>query len=217
MAKPSDSLKGALFRAVPGGWVFGSPNHWMFGDTPHYLVNDAQKAQIEAIIVPRRPGVVVAVLFAGLVAWVFLLATGMWAFSGHENPTPGDVGVIVLLTFLALIALLAIAGLIQWHRLRPVLAGAPLTTERITYAELKQKVRAATPFKQSLNALVASLFACFAAFFAVLTHVATKHLVFDSYVALWGFVAISFGIASFQWYRQVLGKADILEGAVPKN
>ena len=62
MAKPSDSLKGALFRAVPGGWVFRSPNPWVFGDTPHYLVNDAQKAQIEAIVAPRRPRVVAAVL-----------------------------------------------------------------------------------------------------------------------------------------------------------
>jgi hypothetical protein len=159
----------------------------------------------------------VGVLIAGIVAWVLLLATFMWAFSGHEDPTPGDFGVMVFLTFLALFALLPVAGLIQRHRLTPVLAGAPLTTERITFAELKQKVRAATPLKQSLNALVASLFACLAAFFAVLTHVATKHLVLDSYVALWGFVAISFGIASFQWYRQVLGKADILESAPQKN
>jgi hypothetical protein len=88
----------------------------------------------------------------------------MWAFSGHENPTPGDIGVMVVLICLPVVALLPIAGLIQRFRLRPVLAAASLTTERITYAELQQKVRAATPLKQSLNALVASLFAFFAAF-----------------------------------------------------
>ena len=211
MATASDSVKYALFRPTSDGWVFRSPNPWVFGDTPHYLVNDAQKAQIEAIIAPR-PRVVVAVLVAGLVAWILLLATFMWTFSGHEDPTPGDFGVMVFLTFLALFAVLPVAGLIQRRRLTPVLAGAPLTTERITYAELQQKVRAATPLKQSLNALVASLFACLAAFFAVLIYVATKHFVLDFYVALWGFVAISFGIASFQWYRQVLRKAGSLEG-----
>jgi hypothetical protein len=46
----------------------------------------------------------------------------------------------------------------------------------------------------------------------VLTHLVTRHFVFDGYVALWGFVAISFGFASFLWHRQLLGKADILEG-----
>jgi hypothetical protein len=185
----------------------------VFGDTPHYLVNDTQKAQIEAIIAPRRPGVVVTVLIGSIFAWALAVATFMWASSGHENPTPGDIRVMVALICLPAVAPLPIAGLIQRRRLRPVLAAAPLTTERITYAELQQKVRAATPLKQSLNALVASLFAFFAAFFNVQNHFITRHFVFDSHVALWGFVAISFGVASFLWYRQVLAKARILESA----
>jgi hypothetical protein len=214
MAKPSDSLKGALFRAVPNGWVFRSPNPWVFGDTPHYLVNDAQKAQIEAIVAPRRPRVVAAVLLGGILAWVVLVATFMWAFAGHQDPTPRDISLMIVLNFLPLIALLPIAGLIQRRRLRQVLAGASLTTERISYAEVRQNVQAATPLKQSLNALVASLFACFAASFAVLLHLVTGHFVFDSYLALWGFVAIAFGFASFARYRQVLAKAHILESAL---
>jgi phosphotransferase system glucose/maltose/N-acetylglucosamine-specific IIC component len=121
------------------------------------------------------------------------------------------------LNFLPLIALLPIAGLIQRRRLRHVLAGASLTTERISYAEVRQNLQAATPLKQSLNALVASLFACFAASFAVLLHLVTRHFVFDSYVALWVFVAIAFGFASFAWYRQVVAKAHILEGARQEN
>jgi hypothetical protein len=119
-------MKSALFRAAPGGWVFRSPNPWVFGDTPHYLVNDSQKAQIEAIIAPRRPGVVAAVLIAGVLAWVLLVATFMRALSGHGNPTTADISVMVVLIVLPLIALLPIAGLIQRRRLRPVLAGAAL-------------------------------------------------------------------------------------------
>lgn len=209
MAKPSD----ALFKAVSGGWVFRSPNPWLFGDTPHYLVDDAQKAQIEAILVPRRPAVVGALLVGGIVTWGIVVATFMWAFAGHEDLTPGDICVMVVLILIPLLALLPIAGFVQRRRLRPVLAGVPLTTERISYAEVRQNVRAGTPLKQSLKALLSSLFACFAASFAVLIHLVTRHFVFDAHVALWGFVAISWGFASFLWYRQLLGKADILESA----
>jgi hypothetical protein len=184
----------------------------VFGDTPHYLVNDAQKAQIEAIVSPRRPAVVVALYAGGLIAWAVAVATFMWAFSGHADPTPGDTGLMVFLIFVPVVAVFPIAGVIQRRRLAPVLEGARLTTERISYAELRQNMRASTPFKQSLNALVATLFACFAASFAILIHLVTRHFVFDGYVAMWGFVAIAFGFASFTWYREVLRKAAPLEG-----
>ena len=212
MAESSSGARSALFKAIPGGWVFRSPNPWVFGDTPHYLVNDAQKAQIEAILAPRRPGVVAAALIVGIIAWAIAVSIFMWAFSGHENPTPGDIGVMVALILLPLMALLPIAGLIQRRRLAPVLAGASLTSERISYAELRQNVRTSASPRQSLNALVASVFACLAACFAVLIHVVTRHVFFDAYVALWGFVALAFGFASFAWYCEVLRKASPAEG-----
>lgn len=212
MAESSSGARSALFKAIPGGWVFRSPNPWVFGDTPHYLVDDPQKAQIEAILAPRRPGVVAAALIVGIIAWAIAVSIFMWAFSGHENPTPGDIGVMVAMILLPLMALLPIAGLIQRRRLAPVLAGASLTSERISYAELRQNVRASTSPRQSLNALVASVFACLAACFAVLIHVVTRHVFFDAYVALWGFVALAFGFASFAWYCEVLRKASPPEG-----
>ena len=211
MATASGGMKSALFKAVPRGWVFRSPNPWVFGDTPHYLVNDAQKAQIEAIVVPRRPAVVGALLIGALLAWAIAVATFMWAFTGPGDPTPGDIGLMIILIIIPLLALLPAAGFVQRRRLRPVLAAARLTHERISYAEVRQNVRAGTPLKQSLNALVASLFAFFAAAFAVLLHLVTRHFVFDAYVALWGFVSIQFGFASLTWYREVLRKAATVE------
>jgi len=213
MATASGGMKSALFKAVPGGWVFRSPTPWVFGDTPHYLVNDAQKAQIEAILVPRRPAVVGALLIGGLLAWAIAVATFMWAFTGPRDPTPGDTGPMIVLIIIPLLALLPAAGFVQRRRLRPVLAGAPLTHERISYAEVRQNVRDGMPLRQSLNVLVASLFAFFAAAFAVLLHLVTKHFVFDAYVALWGFVSIQFGFASFTWYRAVLRKTATAESA----
>ena len=211
MATAGDNVRSALFKAVPGGWVFRSPNPWVFGDTPHYLVDDAQKTQIEAILTPRRPAVLAALLIGGLLAWTVAVATFMWAFAGHQDPTPGDIGVMIVLIVSPFLALLPIAGFLQRHRLRHILAELPLTNERISYAEVRKNVRAVTPIKQSLNALVASLFACFAATFAVLIHLATKHFVFDAYVALWGFVAAAFGFTSITWYREVLRKAQTAE------
>jgi hypothetical protein len=214
MVESSSGARSVLFKAVPGGWVFRSPNPWVFGDTPHYLVDDAQKAEIEAIILPRRPRLLAAAVIVGILGWAMAVATLMWAFSRHEDPTAGDIGLMVALIVLPMMALLPIAGFIQRRRLAPVLAGAPLTSERISYAEVRQNVRSSTPPKQLLNALVASVFACVAACFALLVHVLTRHVVFDAYIALWGFVAIAFGVASFSWYREVLRKASAPEGDV---
>jgi len=217
MVTLSGGLKSALFRPTADGWVFRSPNPWVFGDTPHYLVDDAQKARIEAIVSPKRPALVVALYAGGLIVWAVVVALLMSAFSGHPDPTPGDIGLMVFLILVPALGGLPIVGLIQRRRLAPVLDGARLTTERISNAELRQKVRTATPLKQSLNALVASLFAFFSASFAVLGHLATRHFAFDAYVAQWGFVALAFGFASFVWYRRVLSKAAALEAGGEKN
>jgi hypothetical protein len=75
MATPTGTLKSALFRATSDGWVFRSPNPWVFGDTPHYFVNDTQKAQIEVIVAPKRPVLVVALCIVGIIAWAALVAT----------------------------------------------------------------------------------------------------------------------------------------------
>ena len=157
MATASGGMKSALFKAVPGGWVFRSPNPWVFGDTPHYLVNDAQKAQVETILVPRRPAVVGALLIGGLLAWAIAVATFMWAFTGPQDPTPGDIGLMIVLIIIPLLALLPAAGFVQRRRLWPVLAGAPLTHERISYAEVRQNVRARLSSNHSTLWLLRSL------------------------------------------------------------
>ena len=213
MTTPTGSLKSALFRATTDGrWIFRSPNPWVFGDTPHYLINDAQKRQIEAIITPKRPTVVVALFALGVIAWAALVATFLWAFSGHPDPTPGDTVLMIFLILVPAFAVLPLVGVIKRRRLAPVLEGAELTSERISFAELRNNARAASTLKQSLNALVASLFAFFAALFALVVHLVTKHFAFDSQVALWIFVAVAFGFASASWYLQVLSKAAALEG-----
>lgn len=213
MTTPTSTPKSALFRVTTDGrWIFRTPNPWVFGETPHYLVNDAQKAHIEAIITPKRPTVVVALFALGVVAWASLVATFLWLFSGHPDPTPGDTILMVFLILVPAFATLPLVGVVKRRRLAPVLEGAELTSERISFAELRNNARSASTLKQSLNALVASLFAFFAAVFALVAHLVTKQFAFDFQVALWIFVALAFGFASASWYLQVLSKAAALEG-----
>ncbi len=119
---------------------------------------------------------------------------------------------MIFLILVPAFAVLSLVGVIKRRRLAPVLEGAELTSERISFAELRNNTRAASTLKQSLNALVASLFAFFAALFALLEHLLAKHFAFGSQVAVWIFVALAFGFASTSWYLQVLRRAAALEG-----
>ena len=153
MDNGSERPKSVMFKPVAGGWVYRAPNPRVFGDASHYLVNDAQKAQIEAIIIPRRPVLLGVLLVAGIVAWVFALLGIVWAISRHDDPTTTDV-IAIAVVAISLVAALPFAGWIQRRRLQPILAGLPLTQERITFAEMRKNARTATPFKQSRNAFI---------------------------------------------------------------
>ena len=203
----NESPKSVMFKPVAGGWVYRAPNPWVFGDAPHYLVNDAQKAQIEAIVIPRRPVLFGAMLVAGIVAWVFALVGIVWVVSRHDDPSTTDVIAIAVLVAISLVAALPFAGWIQRRRLQPILAGLPLTQERITLADMRKNARTATPFKQSRNAFIASVFASFAAVAAAYSHYAAKPGL-DAQLIIWTFNAVLWGSLAFVWYGRALRKAS---------
>lgn len=205
MDKGDARPKPVMFKRVTGGWVYRAPNPGVFGDAPHYLVNDEQKAQIEAIIVPRRPVLFGTMLVAVIFAWVFALVGLVWVISGHNEPTTADVIAITVLVVVSLVAAVLLANWTQRRRLRPVLAGLPLTQERITLAEIRKSAETATPFKQSRNAYVANVFTSFSAAGAVASHLIAKSSL-DAHVIIWTFNAIVFGSLAFVWYRRALRK-----------
>ena len=90
--------------------------------------------------------------------------------------------------------------------MQPILADLPLTQERITFAEIRENVRTATPFKQSRNAFIASVFASFAAVAAAYSHYAAKPGL-DAHVLVWAFNAVLWGSLAFVWYRRASRKA----------
>lgn len=189
------------FKRVAGGLIYRAPNPWIFGDAPHYFVTDEQKAKIEAIIVPRRPVLFGMMLVAGIFAWVFALAGLVWAGSRHDDPTTADVIAIVVLTVVSLIGAVPLANWIQRRRLRPVLERLPLTQERITFADMRKNARTATPFRQSRNAYLASVFACVAAVAAVYSHFIAKPGL-DAYVIIWTFNAVLWGSLACVWIAE---------------
>ncbi len=216
----SDRRKSIMFKRVTGGWVYRASTPWVlndaayylvstpwvFGDAPHYLVNDAQKAQIEAIIIPRRPILLGAIVFGGIFAWMLAVGALLGVFSEQNGPSSRDMVALFALTIFPLLAAALVAGWIQRRRLQPILAGLPLTQERITVAEIRENARTATPYKRARNAYIAFLFACFAALGVAVSHFVAKPRL-DSLTVVWTFIAVGLGRLAVVWYRRALRKA----------
>ena len=122
---------------------------------------------------------------------------------------------IAVLVAISLVAAVPLANWIQRRRLQPILAGLPLTQERITLADMRKNARTATPFKQSRNAFIASVFASFAAVAAAYSHYAAKPGL-DAQLIIWTFNAVLWGSLAFVWYRRALRKASETSTEVAK-
>ncbi|MDF2119902.1 hypothetical protein PY365_30515 [Roseiarcaceae bacterium H3SJ34-1] len=142
MSDIGSQIAATMFKPAPGGYVFREPYRWVFGRARHYLVSEAQRAQIVAVVVPRRP------IFSQMMLWtVFCLMVALagaivWAYGRHDNPSAGDVVAMVVLAVIQAYAGLLIFRWRQLRRLRPVLAGASSTDERITPADALQALNA---------------------------------------------------------------------------
>jgi hypothetical protein len=198
MVAINSKFKSVLFKAaVGGGWVFRGPNPLVYGNAPHYRMNDTQRAQIETILLPRRPLVLAALLIAALFAWVFTVAGLVWAF-GSEQDNATAAGMIVMVALIMIPAIAALPGLawVQGCRLEPLVKGLPLTAERISFTEISQSANNVSTIRQSLLACISSVAACVAALGAALgaagMGIAVKQVFLDSQTILWTFVAIAF-------------------------
>ena len=82
----------------------------VFGGGRNSRVAGAQKAEIVAIMAPDvpawRPAAVMAALILGPILWVCAATAFVWAVSGHDEPTGGDVIAVLLLGLVLLPAAL---------------------------------------------------------------------------------------------------------------
>jgi hypothetical protein len=134
-----DLAKFIVFKPIGDGYVYRTPNAWGFGSGRHYLVNEHQKAEILRTITSSSRHVfwVTGISWGALFV---LLATGalMWV-DRTNHPTLSNILIWVALIS-SLYAALLISRQVLSRRLQPVLAILPGTNERITKADMRQKV-----------------------------------------------------------------------------
>jgi hypothetical protein len=133
-----------VFKPVPGGYVYRAPNAWLLGSSGHYLVNEAQKAEILAIL--RTPTQWMS--WVAIVSWIAAsallaeaAALSLWA----EYQSPVLTGISAIVSFPVLLSVgVIMSRRLLLRRLRPVLARLPATDERITDLEKNQAIAIAT-------------------------------------------------------------------------
>lgn len=192
------------FKRVSGGWVFRAPNPWIFGNSPHYLVSDDQKVRITAVhralLTPGNP-MLVAIGISAAIAWAVAVALVIWAFgSGQANQTARDLGLMSCI----LVPLLAgISGLHAIHRrrLKPILADASLTNERITYAEMRKAAENSTPPKQARLTWITYAFTGVVFAGVIIMYWVEKQTIFELWPSLFTFILLFSAWQAARWYR----------------
>jgi hypothetical protein len=188
-----DGWQEICFKRVPEGWIFRAPNAWILGLHRHYLVSENQKTEIIA--------------FYSQVNWRFVIVVGVFAVFFTAvlvlalSLVPSQTAFLVIIVFSFLWGYVINAYF--WLALRPLLAGAPRTTERITLSELLRTRAAIMPLPQLI--LFTLLFAVSCAFFtyAALTS-ARGHLPAHRLAYRCGLV----WLASFLFFRNAQSEAQ---------
>ena len=114
-----------MFKSVSGGYIFQLEPPTIFHSTAAYVVNEAQKAQILAIVKPRFWAImplwasIAAALLAGLVVGHFGGSVIDYVFIGAGA------------FFVMLIPVTYLRFHLMRRRLEPVLAGLPRSNERL--------------------------------------------------------------------------------------
>jgi hypothetical protein len=201
-------LESISFKPVPGGFVYRAPRPWLFGPTRHYLISESQKAEISAIMTPRRP-----ILFqlALWMAFSFMVAAAggiVWAFTGHREPTAVDVVAMVALIVVEVFAGLRALRWRQMRRLRPILADLPLTDQRITDSEVRQALAAGVN-AMSVKQLAANGAISVMAFTACLIGFLIDVILGQSIAFFFLAGTILFGIVAAVWFRRLIDNAEL--------
>jgi hypothetical protein len=167
MSESRRQIGALLFKPTSVGFIYRAPNPWIFGRTEHYVVNETQKGELLGILVAPRPVLRLAVIVAGILLWAVAMGTIEWAFSPHEDPTVGDVVIMIVLTFAALFLALHLALRHKLRRLQPILAGATRTTAVITSSEMRSAMNKTTSLKSAVFTATMFAFACAAQLFTL--------------------------------------------------
>jgi hypothetical protein len=130
-----------FFKRVPTGWVFQAPSPWLFGRGRYYLASETQRAEIIAFFDHMSWRRIIAALLLATVVCGLMAPLALWLIPRLWNS--------VLLTMLPIsIVGGSLINAYFWWTLRPLLAGVPQTTERITFTERLRALAAVVPVGQ---------------------------------------------------------------------
>jgi len=137
-----------LFKPVDRGYVFRAPYQTGLGKVRHYLVDNAQMAELTALIAGPRPMLTRLALVFAAVAAVLLASLIVYALSPHENPQAIDTLAMLLIS-----AVFVGAGYLMWrsYKLRqiaPLIAHLTPTDLQITRNDIRKSVISAMSVKQ---------------------------------------------------------------------
>ena len=118
----------SAFKQVDGGYVFRVPNAWFFGPARHYLVNETQRSAIAERLRQIRCGL----LPLTFVAAVFMIMLVMFVAVSIQPQGPMRSIALVVLATAALVPTIATAHIYRMHKLAPLIAELPRSSERIT-------------------------------------------------------------------------------------
>jgi hypothetical protein len=201
----ADNREAIMFKAVPDGYLFRAPNPWVFGRARFYLVNEVRKAELLAIITARSQ----LVFWVALVALIGASTAAIAYGSGHDNPTAGDVVIMLALLPVWIYAALLVSIRPMARRLQPLLAGLPPTDQRITALDLRRAVRKTISFGQyiALGASQAIMSAAFIVLVWQKTDGGRVSVFQDGGVLVFVFVAVVFVVSSLSFLVAAIDKA----------
>jgi hypothetical protein len=204
MSDTRTQIAATLFRPVAGGYVYREPYRSPFGSAPHYLVNDEQKAELLALIVPKRPILWQVILWGALCLMVATACLGLWFYTGHDAPTGLDTLAVFALTLVQALSGLAILFWWRRRRLRPLIATLTPTDLRITHSEMRAAAANAMSSKQLVIAGVAGVFASTAMLINGVLELALRHPI----GLLWLASSVVFAGLACHYFRQLIRRAE---------
>jgi hypothetical protein len=150
----TDLGKFVVFKPVAGGYVYRAPAPLLLGARDHFLVTEGQKAAILATFTSSTRSVLWTIWISWLALSALLgTALSLWAYrSGHYAPGLGGVSAVIAI-MLAIYPALVISRHVLLHRLRPILATLPPTSERITSLEEREAIRAVAKSAATISPL----------------------------------------------------------------
>ena len=196
-------IEAATFQPIPGGYLYREPFR-MSSKAQHYLVDEAQKAQLVALAIPRRPVLWQIALWGTLCAMVAIACFAIWLYTGHGDPTATDTIGMIVLTIAQILVGFAILRWWKLRRLRPVLATLQPTDLRLTQKAMRDAATNVMSGKQLVIAGAASTFAATAALVNGAIQIATRQPI----GLLWLVISLVFAGLAVLWFTRLLKRAE---------